>query len=535
MSNLPVLNISPSKDNTRPKLTALNTSHNIEDELLYDIHTTPDRQHDAHSVGAGILSPTRRGTRGSVTDFAKFLKTFNKQQKQVKSTLSDYHDDQDAQDRIVPRLNLNTTTDANITNNNNSTSNRTNNNKDTTKIPKSPAVRNLARMRHTISAAAQLQQHLTATIKPRHYVEETYISAADAKLRKRLATRLHMLGFPQNPCYQALKQSRNKPGTAASLLLKWYPKGQGGRNLVKRMVDVIEASEQKLKDAHERIKSVMSDGTPSERLKTVSKFFLECDIGDKGYLTPLEFSDLSSNLGVHLSTAELREAMMLIDEDSNGKVELIEYIEWWGDEQVVDELLNKNKGENKGGDRSTWPLDGSESKSRSATKKTKKIKSRSIEMGLQEELPPLKVSPTKEMDMRFQKLSQHELGRLSPSAARNRKYMEKKKKKFSASEYLEKSMAVLARHEERKKTSNNIQQQIGMYSHIRKGGWFDKNGNMQDKKDKDNRKVLTPKTDDLRRKKATRFASELGNEVAKMNDMQSQFEEMKRLKAEEDN
>jgi len=96
-------------------------------------------------------------------------------------------------------------------------------------------------------------------------------------------------------------------------------------------------------------------------------------------------------------------------------------------------------------------------------------------------------------------------------------------------------MAVLARHEERKKTSNNIQQQIGMYSHIRKGGWFDKNGNMQDKKDKDNRKVLTPKTDDLRRKKATRFASELGNEVAKMNDMQSQFEEMKRLKAEEDN
>merc|ERR1712166_972012 len=110
-----------------------------------------------------------------------------------------------------------------------------------------------------------------------------------------------------------------------------------------------------------------------------------CDIGDKGYLTPLEFSDLSSNLGVHLSTAELREAMMLIDEDSNGKVELIEYIEWWGDEQVVDELLNKNKGENKGGDRSTWPLEGSESKSRSATKKTKKIKSRSIEMGLQEE------------------------------------------------------------------------------------------------------------------------------------------------------
>merc|ERR1712166_1275317 len=92
-------------------------------------------------------------------------------------------------------------------------------------------------------------------------------------------------------------------------------------------------------------------------------------------------------------------------------------------------LLNKNKGENKG-DRSTWPLDGSESKSRSATKKTKKIKSRSIEMGLQEELPPLKGSPTKEMDMRFQKLSQHELGRLSPSAARNRKYMEKKKRNF---------------------------------------------------------------------------------------------------------
>ena len=94
------------------------------------------------------------------------------------------------------------------------------------------------------------------------------------------------------------------------------------------MINVIEASERKLKEAHEKIKSVMSDGTPSERLLTVSRFFVECDIGDKGYLSPSEFSDLSSNLGVHLTTAELREAMLLIDEDGNGQVEMIEYIEW---------------------------------------------------------------------------------------------------------------------------------------------------------------------------------------------------------------
>jgi hypothetical protein len=313
----------------RPKLQPLITNETKTDSsTIYEYQISgrehiSEREHDAHTQTAGILSPARsqskRATRGSVTDFASFLKSFNKQQETTKAMLSDYKGTKEVEKNIkqnnsVPKLDLKYSTTA---------------------AAPSPAANRFKNMRHTISAASALQQHLNATIKPRKYQEEAYLSVAAARDRKRLATRLNMLGFPLDPCYQALKQSSNKASDAASLLLKWYPKGQGGRNLVQRMVNVcinihysctyiltfnmgnnpfirppfpsslllfqvIETSELKLIEAHDKIKSVMSDGTPADRLSTVSRFFIECDIGEKGYLTPLEFSNLSSNLGTYI-------------------------------------------------------------------------------------------------------------------------------------------------------------------------------------------------------------------------------------------
>ena len=50
----------------------------------------------------------------------------------------------------------------------------------------------------------------------------------------------------------------------------------------------------------------------------------------------------------------------------------------------------------------------------------------------------------------------------------------------TASDYLEQSMALLQRQKNRKQARNNIEKQIGMYSHIREGGWFDADGSMQE-------------------------------------------------------
>jgi len=483
----------------RPKLQPLITNETKTDSsTIYEYQISgrehiSEREHDAHTQTAGILSPARspskRATRGSVTDFASFLKSFNKQQETTKAMLSDYKGTKEVEKNIkqnnsVPKLDLKYSTTA---------------------AAPSPAANRFKNMRHTISAASALQQHLNATIKPRKYQEEAYLSVAAARDRKRLATRLNMLGFPLDPCYQALKQSSNKASDAASLLLKWYPKGQGGRNLVQRMVNVIETSELKLIEAHDKIKSVMSDGTPADRLTTVSRFFIECDIGEKGYLTPLEFSNLSSNLGVELTTAELREAVMLIDDDGNGRVELVEYLEWWGDDEVLNELINTSG-------KTTAKIN----KGKKITRHDTKMKNR---ISRTSNLNALKTQITIEQQ------HDHELGRLSPSSERNVKFAKRKSlgKQLTASDYLQQSMTMLQRHKQRSKASANINSQIGMYSHIRDGGWFDTDGNMhidENRKKSSSSTSITasPNTDLNRQRKATRFVSEMGGEIAKMKD-----------------
>ena len=149
-------------------------------------------------------------------------------------------------------------------------------------------------------------------------------------------------------------------------------------------------------------------------------------------------------------------------------------------------------------------------------KKTRAVKSRSVALGY--DLPPLRISPTKDELLS----EQDNLGRMSPSAARNTLLALRKSNGTSppnktASDYLEQSMALLQRQKNRKQARNSIEKQIGMYSHIREGGWFDADGSMQST----TKNVSSPKTDERRALKAKKFASVLGGEIAKINDMSS--------------
>eukprot|EP00943_MAST-04B_sp_MAST-4B-sp1_P004169 g4169.t1 len=86
------------------------------------------------------------------------------------------------------------------------------------------------------------------------------------------------------------------------------------------------------KGARERL----SGGSLDDQLDAVMHMFNDCDIGNKEYLTPEEFSELSKNLGVILSPKELETAVEEIDEDGNGQIEVDEYLDWWGDDRLIE-------------------------------------------------------------------------------------------------------------------------------------------------------------------------------------------------------
>ena len=92
----------------------------------------------------------------------------------------------------------------------------------------------------------------------------------------------------------------------------------------------------KLNLAHKAARERMKNGTLDERLDAVMSLFEECDEGDKEYLMPPEFAQLTSKLGIILSAAELDDAIERIDEDGNGQIEIDEYLDWWGDDELTE-------------------------------------------------------------------------------------------------------------------------------------------------------------------------------------------------------
>eukprot|EP00944_MAST-04C_sp_MAST-4C-sp1_P000433 g433.t1 len=94
--------------------------------------------------------------------------------------------------------------------------------------------------------------------------------------------------------------------------------------------------EDKLNLAHKAAREKMKHGTLDERLDAVMQLFEECDEGEKEYLMPKEFAQLTANLGIILSADELDDAIERIDEDGNGQIEIDEYLDWWGDDEVTE-------------------------------------------------------------------------------------------------------------------------------------------------------------------------------------------------------
>ena len=102
------------------------------------------------------------------------------------------------------------------------------------------------------------------------------------------------------------------------------------RNRLKALVS------NKLNMAHKQLRQQMSNGTTEERLEAVRELFDNCDVGEKEYLMPEEFAMLTASLGIVLSATELQEAVETIDEDGNGQIEVDEYLDWWGDDELID-------------------------------------------------------------------------------------------------------------------------------------------------------------------------------------------------------
>ena len=118
------------------------------------------------------------------------------------------------------------------------------------------------------------------------------------------------------------------------------------------LVKVMQRMERKLGYVLEEIQSLMSNGTVEERLALLRKHFQDCDEGDKEYLTPDEFCELTKKLGCEMSEAELDEAILMIDDNGDGQVDFIEYIEWWSeaaDDADVLVLFEKDGADGAGG------------------------------------------------------------------------------------------------------------------------------------------------------------------------------------------
>ena len=117
---------------------------------------------------------------------------------------------------------------------------------------------------------------------PRPYKPERGLDPKVARARERLASRFSALGFPREGCLQALKESQCDVAKTCKLLLYYYPKGEGVRNMVRSLVRAITNAETKLLTLLDEIKKTMDDGTVEERLAAVMTHFEHCDRGNTG-------------------------------------------------------------------------------------------------------------------------------------------------------------------------------------------------------------------------------------------------------------
>jgi len=182
-----------------------------------------------------------------------------------------------------------------------------------------------------------------------NYREEANLDRKKKLERVHFAKRFHVsFGFKTESCMEALRRADHDIMKSVNYLLKWYPKGSSVTNMIFTNAKVIIRTEEKLHAVLQNIRYTMSEGTVKERLKAVMVHFEECDTGNKEYLTPQEFDKLAQTLGITLSEAELKEAILKIDEDGNGQIEVDEFLEWWGEDDLIEEYERQEREGDKG-------------------------------------------------------------------------------------------------------------------------------------------------------------------------------------------
>jgi len=161
---------------------------------------------------------------------------------------------------------------------------------------------------------------------------------AHKKERIRLARRLSTLSFPMKACIASLEECNGDIEKSVALLLRWYPKGSGGRGAVQNLVKIILGAEKKLKSLRAKLQILyapeFNNGeteceTGCEMTNAVRNIFNRYDEDGSGTIDHQEFRKMMSDLGVEMSRAEFQEAVSMLDNDRNGTVDFEEFLGWW--------------------------------------------------------------------------------------------------------------------------------------------------------------------------------------------------------------
>ena len=178
--------------------------------------------------------------------------------------------------------------------------------------------------------------------RPPKYIEEPGLPRTKRLERTRLSKRLQSMEFPQDACFQALKMSNDDVSNAMSRLLRWFPKGQGGKTMCSQLLDQIIRAEKKLSELRQKMKDTFATGSIVTQLRMLYTAYKDHDDSDKNYLTPAEFGSLTHSLGVDLSSSELHEIIEKLDENQDGEIQFEEFLSWW-DKSEVTKLYEANK------------------------------------------------------------------------------------------------------------------------------------------------------------------------------------------------
>ena len=159
---------------------------------------------------------------------------------------------------------------------------------------------------------------------------------AHKKERTRLARRLSTLSFPMKACMAALEENNGDIEKSVALLLRWYPKGSGGRGAVQNLVKIILGAEKKLKSLRGKLQILYApemDGNAGDQVgdmtDAVRNIFNKYDVDGSGTIDHQEFRKMMEDLGVEMTRAEFQEAITMLDQDHNGLVDFEEFLGWW--------------------------------------------------------------------------------------------------------------------------------------------------------------------------------------------------------------